>query len=252
MKPLIVANWKMNPSTLAEAKKLFDLVRKGIKNVKNSEVVICPPFVYLANLQLTTYNLKLGAQDCFWEGKGAFTGEISPSMLKNIGIKYVIIGHSERKKYQEETDEMINKKLKALLGAGLKPILCVGSKDRNQKKEFKEIKIQLKNALSGIKKPNPENIIITYEPVWAISTTKGRKIATSKKVKEGASFIRNILIELFDKNFVHKIKIIYGGSVDSKNVRGFLKEAQMAGVLVGAASLNPQEFIKAVKNASSP
>lgn len=255
MKPLIVANWKCNPITLREAEKLFDSIRKGIKNVKNSEVVICPPFVWLSNLLASkpyTLNPKLGAQDCFWEGKGAFTGEISPAMLKNLGVDYVIIGHSERRKYQKETDEMINKKLKALLGAGLKPILCVGSKDRNQKKEFKEIKIQLKNALSGIKKPNPKNIIITYEPVWAISTTEGRKIATSKKVKEGASFIRNILIKLFDKNFAHKIKIIYGGSVDSKNVREFLKEAQMAGVLVGAASLNPQEFIKAVKNASSP
>lgn len=250
MKSLVVANWKCNPTTLGEARRLFNPVEKGIKNIKNTEVVICPPFVYLANLQLITHSLQLGAQDCFWEEKGAFTGEISPKMLKNLGCQYVMIGHSERRRNLGETNEIVNKKLRAALDASLKPILCVGSKDRSREKEFKEIKIQLDKTLPGIKKPNPQNLIITYEPVWAISTTKGSKIAAPKEARDGANFIRKILTKLFDKNFAQRIRVIYGGSVDSKNVCSFIYEAKMDGVLVGAASLNPKEFIKIIKSVS--
>lgn len=173
-------------------------------------------------------------------------------MLKNLGCQYVILGHSERRRYLKETDEMVNKKLKAVLGIGLKPILCVGSKERNQKKEFREIKNQLKKVLSGIKKPELKSLVITYEPVWAISTTKGGRIATPKESREGANFIRKILIKLFDKNFAKRPRIIYGGSVDSKNVKSFIYEARMDGVLVGAASLNSKEFVKLVKKISKP
>ncbi len=255
MKYLIVASWKMNPTTLQGAKLLFNSVKKGIKNAcpersRRVEVVVCPPFPYLVEFFdrcRRIQQLKLGAQDCFWEEKGAYTGEVSPKMLKDLGVEYVIIGHSERRRYLKETDEMVSKKLRAVLDADLKPILCVGSKDKNQEKEFKEIKIQLERALLGIKKPNPQNLIITYEPVWAISTTKGSKIATPCEAKDGANFIRKILIKLFDKNFVQRIRIIYGGSVDSKNILGFIKEAQMDGALVGAASLRAEEFIAAVK-----
>ena len=244
MKPLIVANWKMNPQTLAEAKRLFNLVKKGVKNFKNAEVVICPPFVYLPTLKAN------GAQDCFWEEKGAFTGEISPLMLKNLGCKYVIIGHSERRRNLNETDEMVNRKLKAALKENLRPILCVGNKNRKREKEFKGIRIQMEKALLGIKKSDRKNLIITYDPVWAISTTKGREIATPIEAKEGAIFIRKILAKLFDKNFAQKIRIIYGGSVNSGNIRGFIKEAKMDGALVGAASLKPKEFVRTVKAAS--
>jgi len=123
MKPLIVANWKMNPTTLAEAKRLSDLIKKGIKRIRNVEVVICPPFIYLATSdKRQATKIKLGAQDCFWEEKGAFTGGISPKMLKNLGCEYVILGHSERRRYFSETDEMINKKIKVALKAKLKPI----------------------------------------------------------------------------------------------------------------------------------
>ena len=266
MKPLIVANWKCNPTTLKGAKLLFDLVKRGIKNVKNVEVVICPPFPFILNLKSEILgaqpkagrmrrvgcSLKLGAQDCFWEQSGAYTGEISPKMLKDLGCQYVIIGHSERRRNLKETDEMVNKKLKVALKAGLRAILCVGSTQREQEKEFKKIRIQVERALSGFKKSNLKNLIITYEPIWAISTTKGGKIATPREAREGADFIRKVLIKLFDKNSAQKIRIIYGGSVDSSNIRGFLKEAQMAGALVGAASLKPKEFVKTVKEASRP
>jgi triosephosphate isomerase len=247
VKLLVVANWKMNPNTLKEAKQLFNRVKTGIKNVKNVEVVICPPFPYILNLKSEILNLKFGAQDCFWQEKGAFTGEVSPAMLKDLEVEYVIVGHSERRRNLKETDEMVNKKLRAALMADLKPILCVGSEDRDQKKEFKKIKIQLERDLSEIKKSNLKNLIIAYEPAWAVSTTKGSTIATPKQVREGAFFIRKILTELFDKNSAKKIRIIYGGSVDSSNIQDFLKKAKMAGVLVGAASLKPNEFIRTIK-----
>lgn len=244
-KTLVVANWKMNPPTLAEAKKLFNLVKKGIKNAcpersRRVEVVICPPFVYLPVLKAN------GAQDCFWEERGAFTGEISPLMLKDLGVKYVIIGHSERRRNLNETDEMINKKLKAALKVGLRPILCVSSKKRGETAR-KEMEVQLKRALVRIKKSEIKNIIITYEPIWAISTTKGSVVATPRNTREGEVFIRKNLTKLFNKNTAKKVKIIYGGSVDSKSIQGFIKDAQMDGVLVGAASLKAKEFIAAVK-----
>ena len=252
MKPLIVANWKCNPPTLKEAKLLFERVEKGLKDIKDVEVVICPPFVYLPTLYVhhqvmnIKLNIKLGAQDCFWEQKGAFTGEVSPTMLKDLGCEYVIIGHSERRKYLNETDGMVNKKLKAALLVGLKPILCVGSKKRGEKGN-KEMKVQLERALAGIKKSELKNIIITYEPIWAISTTKGSIVATPENTKEGKIFLRRNLTKLFGKTIAQKVKIIYGGSVDSTNIEDFIKVAQMDGVLIGAASLRFDDFMAAVK-----
>ncbi|PJA84609.1 MAG: triose-phosphate isomerase [Candidatus Nealsonbacteria bacterium CG_4_9_14_3_um_filter_37_13] len=252
MKPLIVANWKCNPPTLKEAKLLFERVEKGLKDIKDVEVVICPPFVYLPTLYVhhqvmnIKLNIKLGAQDCFWEQKGAFTGEVSPTMLKDLGCEYVIIGHSERRKYLNETDGMVNKKLKAALLVGLKPILCVGSKKRGEK-GAKEMKAQLERALAGIKKSELKNIIITYEPIWAISTTKGSIVATPENTKEGKIFLRRNLTKLFGKTIAQKVKIIYGGSVDSTNIEDFIKVAQMDGVLIGAASLRFDDFMAAVK-----
>jgi len=257
MKYLIVANWKCNPPTLKEAEKLFSLIREGVKNIKNAEVIVCPPFIYIARIQNTgykiqdtRYKIRIGAQDCFWEnpptGGGAFTGEISPAMLKNLAVKYAIIGHSERRKYQKETDEMVNKKLKAALKAGLTPILCVGSKKRGEKGN-QEMKVQLESALTGIKRAELEKIVFTYEPVWAISTTKRSIVATPENTKGEAIFIRKILTKLFDKTIAQKARVIYGGSVDNTNIRDFIEKAQMDGVLIGAASLRPDDFIAAVK-----
>ncbi|HXK31905.1 MAG TPA: triose-phosphate isomerase [Candidatus Paceibacterota bacterium] len=240
---LIVANWKCNPKSLAEAKKLFNSVAKGVKNIKKAEVVICPPFLYIASLGS---GLKLGAQDCFCCG-GPFTGEISPLMLKSIGVKYVILGHSERREILKETDEIVNRKLKAVLRAGLKPILCVSSKSKNQKQEFKEIKKQLERALSGINKNEVKNLVVVYEPVWAISTTKGGKIATPKQAEQGAAFIRENLLKLFGKNLSQKLRILYGGSVNSRNIQEFVAADGINGALIGAASLNAKDFIESVR-----
>ncbi len=223
MKYLVVANWKMNPQTLVKAKKLFSIVKKGIGAVKGVEVVVCPPFVYLSKLS----GLTLGAQNCFWEDEGAFTGEISPFMLKDIGCKYVIIGHSERRRYFKETCAMANKKLKAVLANNLKPILCIDSIN------------QVKRGLKGISKKEIKKIVIAYEPIFAIGTGKACSISKAKKMNFS---IRKILEE--------EAAILYGGSVNSKNAKDFIEKAQFQGLLIGGASLNPKEFVKIIKKVS--
>ncbi|MDP3991060.1 MAG: triose-phosphate isomerase [Candidatus Nealsonbacteria bacterium] len=204
MKPLIVANWKCNPTTLKEAKLLFSRVKKA-------GGIICPPFVYLSVLRAN------GAQDCFWEEKGAFTGEISPLMLKNLGVKYVIIGHSERRKYFKETNEIIEKKLKAALKAGLKPILCI-------------------DKMSQIPK-NTKGLIIAYEPLFAIGTGQACSIQKAKRMRTAIKRAAGITVP-----------VLYGGSVNAQNAGEYVKLAGFQGLLVGGASLKPREFIDIIKN----
>lgn len=242
-KPLVVANWKCNPTTLDEAGRLFNSVKKGIRNIKNVQVVICPPFVYLTGIKHQRASIKLGAQDCFWEEKGAYTGEISPIMLKNMGCEYVIIGHSERRMISAETDNVINKKLKAAMKAKLKPILCIGEtkKERKERTTFKVLKKQLESALKGILNPKSltlNSLIVAYEPVWAIGTENPCLPTEAQKV---LSFLKKNL-----KN----TPIIYGGSVNSANAPRYIKEANFDGLLPGGASLIPKEFISLVKNVS--
>lgn len=198
MRPLIVANWKMNPATLKEAELLFDKVKK-------TQAVICPPFIYLSALKAN------GAQDVFWEEKGAFTGEISAVMLRDLGVKYVILGHSERRRYLKETDGMINKKIKAARRAGLKPILCV--ENIKQAKGWK-------------------NIIVAFEPVSAIGTGKPFSWQKAKKIRESLTRFKAVL---------------YGGSVNSKNAKDYIQKAGFQGLLVGSASLKTKEFAKILK-----
>lgn len=238
MRPLIVANWKCNPKSLAEAKKLFNVIKK-------TKAIICPPYPYLhmGNPKSEIRNSKLGAQDCFWEQEGAFTGEISPKMLKDLGCKYVIIGHSERRKYFNETDEMVNKKLLAAFEARLKPILCIGEKEGEEMDLV--VKNQLLKGLKNIGNIQMRDLIIAYEPVWAIGT--GNPCKPEDAIK-AASFIRNILTKLYNKKLAEETLIIYGGSVDSKIARDYIK-AGFDGLLVGGASLNAKEFRKIVKNA---
>jgi len=228
---LIVANWKMKPQSLVEAKKLFNLSKRGFDPVvrdrrfliKSLEVIICPPFVYLSHFTFQVSGFKLGAQNCFWKnpptGGGAYTGEISPLMLKNLGVEYVIIGHSERRKYFKETNEIIIKKIKAVLELKLKPILCV-------------------DKFSQIPK-NIENLIIAYEPLFAIGTGKA---CSWQKAKE----MRDKIEKILDKN----VKILYGGSVNSQNAESYIKQAGFNGLLVGGASLDAKEFIKIIKSIS--
>jgi len=248
MKPLIVANWKMNPKSLAEAKRLFNLVKKGVKNIKKAEVVICPPFLYILNLKSEILNLKLGSQDCFWEKEGAYTGEISPAMLKDAGCQYVIVGHSERRNYFAETDEMINKKLKAVIGAKMSPILCIGeSRKQREKGEAPEVlKKQIEVALEKVSSFKFQNskVCVAYEPIWAIGTGKPCDAEEAQKM---GLLIRKIISKIYNQTISKKIRILYGGSVNSKNAADYIKEACLQGLLVGGASLKAKEFVKIVK-----
>jgi len=233
MKPLIVANWKMNPVTEKEAENIFNGIRKGTKGT-SAEVVVCPPFVYLPLLK----GLKLGAQNVFYEEKGAFTGEISDIMLKDLGVEYIIIGHSERRKYFDETDEIINKKIKKALEVGFKIIFCIGetAEEKNAGKRNEVLERQIKIGLLGIE--NLENVSIAYEPVWAIGTGNNCGVG---ETKNSVDFIRGFVQP--------STRILYGGSVKSDNSGAYIKEAGANGLLVGGASLNEEEFVKIVKSA---
>ena len=217
-KTFIVANWKMNPLALEEAKQLFSAVEKGMGSLKNSEVVICPPFVYLSAFKPRVLELKLGAQNCYSQEKGAFTGEVSPNMLKDLGCEYVIIGHSERRKYQKESDELINEKINAALKAGLKPVLCID--------QVSQLEIDLKDV-------SYKEVAVAYEPLWAIGTGKACGIPEALDMNQKIK-------EVLGKDAI----VLYGGSVKSDNARGYIEEAGYNGLLVGGASLVPDEFFK--------
>jgi triosephosphate isomerase len=233
MKPLIAANWKLNPITKEEAKNIFTAIKVGKKGAK-SEVVVCPPFVYLPLLK----GSALGAQNVFYEDRGAFTGEISAGMLIDLRVKYVIIGHSERRKYFGETDETVNKKIKKALAAGLKVIFCIGetAEERDAGKKNEVLERQVKNGLAGVE--DIKDINIAYEPVWAIGNGNNCSV---EETKESINFIRK-----FVKS---KTRILYGGSVKSENSGAYIKDAGANGLLVGGASLSPEEFAKIVKSA---
>jgi len=234
MKNLIAANWKLNPTNQKGAEDIFEQIKKSVKNTAE-EVVVCPPFIFLPALK----GLALGAQNCFYEDTGAFTGEISPAMIKDLGVEYVIIGHSERRKYFGETDETVNKKIIKALAVGLKIIFCIGEteEERTAGKRNEVLQRQVQQGLKDV--VDIDNISVAYEPVWAIGTGNNCGVA---ETKESIDFIRQ---------FVKKdTRILYGGSVKSENSGDYIKEAGANGLLVGGASLNAEEFAKIVKSAS--
>ncbi|KKQ68074.1 MAG: Triosephosphate isomerase [Parcubacteria group bacterium GW2011_GWA2_38_27] len=253
MKNLIVANWKCNPTTLKEAKQLFDSIKKSAKNIKKSEVVLCPPFVFLKELSFfkkgSLVFFKLGAQNCFWEKFGAYTGEISLPMLRDLGCEYVIVGHSERRKYFGETNEIVNKKLKAIIDAKLTAILCVGEtqEQRNNGETEKVLKEQIIKAIKNIScsKFHVSNVCIAYEPVWAIGTNNPCDHEEAQKM---GLLIRKIISEIYSRPVSQKFRLIYGGSVKGDNAAGYIKEAGLNGLLVGGASLDPKEFLGTIKS----
>lgn len=230
MKSLIVANWKMNPVTIKEAEELFNSVKRGVKDIRNAETVICPPFIYLPLLK----GLTLGAQDCYWEEKGAYTGEVSVAMLKEMGCKYVIIGHSEKRKYFNETDEIVNRKVKTTLETGLIPIVCIGETEGEREMDKTEavLEKEIKQGLDGV---DVSKIVIAYEPIWAVGTGNPCDVEEAQRMKE-------IIQKMVSKDS----KILYGGSTKANNTEGYLKQAGFNGLLVGGASLDPKEFIKIV------
>lgn len=247
-KIFVIANWKMNPQSLDEAKKIFNSIKKGIKN-KKVKVVICPPFLFIPNLKPKS-PVELGAQDCFWKQKGAYTGEVSPQMLKNLRVKYIIVGHSERRKNFGEGEEIINKKIKAILEMNLCPVFCLGEtkEERDRGQTFKVLEKQLKEGLKGVNKTKVKNLILVYEPVWAISTTKDAMVCSTQDALDAILFLRKLISQAFNKKMGKIISILYGGSVDGENAKDFLKEKWINGALVGAASLDSKDFKKIIKS----
>ena len=247
-KKIIIANWKCNPTTLKKAKNLFLSIKKEAKNISKVEIIICAPFVFLGLLDKKEKKIKLGAQNCFFEKEGAFTGEISPLMLKDIGVNFVILGHSERRRYFKETDEEINKKINLCLKEKLSPILCIGEteKERKQDKTFKVLKKQIKIGLKGVSalKLQKSDFFVAYEPVWAIGTGN---FCNSQEAGKTAEFIRKFISSLYDEKTAKKIKILYGGSVNAKNAKDYLKDSRLDGLLIGGASLKAKEFKSIIK-----
>ena len=236
----------MNPLSLKEAEKLFSESVKGVSWVKKTEIVICPPFLYLEKLKKISRNITMGAQDVFWGDKGPFTGEVSGGMLYEIGVRYAILGHSERRALGEDSGD-INKKIKASLSAGLHPVLCVGESARDASHSyFNLVKTQLEECLVGISKNSISKMIIAYEPIWAISSTVNRHDATSGDCQEMSIFIRKVLSDRFGSD-AESVRVIYGGSVNEKDAEDFLKNGGVDGLLSGRASLNAKKFTEIVK-----
>lgn len=245
--PLIAGNWKMN-ANLNEAIVLVQTMRRELDEIANVDKVLCPPFISLATIRdlIKGSSIKLGAQNVYFEAKGAYTGEISPLMLADL-CEYVIIGHSERRQYFNENDEIVNKKIMAALRAGLKPILCVGEKlEENEAGKTKEVVItQLKGSLAGI--TNISGLSVAYEPVWAIGTGKA---ATGEQANETIGFIRRTISKLYDEGISQDLRILYGGSVTADNVDEFVEQSEIDGALVGGASLKADQFISIVRQTS--
>lgn len=242
-RPVIAANWKLN-KTVSEARDFAKAFLPSVKDIGDTDIVLAPPYTSLFALSelLKGSNVKLSAQDVFYEEKGAFTGEISPLMLRDVGCEYVIIGHSERRQYFHETDEIVNKKLRAAKHAGLTVIVCVGESlaEREAGRTYDVLNVQIKNSLGEVE---PKDIVVAYEPIWAIGT--GRT-ATVEQAQEAHSFIRSKLEELY-KNNADTVRVIYGGSVTPESIKALMSCPDVDGALVGGASLSPDSFEKITK-----
>jgi triosephosphate isomerase len=243
--PIIAGNWKMH-MTPSDAVNLVNELKPLVADT-DVEVVVIPPFVDLVDVKkaLDGSNIRLGAQNMHWEEKGAFTGEVSPLMLKEIGVEYVVIGHSERRQYFAETDETVNRKVKSALSHGLKPIVCVGEtlSQREDGKAFDVVREQTKKALDDVLKNDVTNVVIAYEPIWAIGTGK---TATSKDANDVIKVIRETIASIYDINTANEVRIQYGGSVKPDNAKELMSESDIDGALVGGASLKAQDFAKIV------
>jgi len=245
--PMIAGNWKMN-TTVSEAVELVNEMRPGLDEIANVDKVICPPFISLVTVRelIKGSSIKLGAQNLYFEAKGAYTGEISPLMLADL-CEFVIIGHSERRQDFNETGEIVNKKVRAALRAKLKPILCIGESLEENEAGRTEAVIagQLKSSLAGI--DFVAGLIIAYEPIWAIGTGKA---ATGRQANKTTGFIRQNIAQLYNEDLAQKMRILYGGSVTADNAAEFINQPEIDGALVGGASLKAPQFLSIVKQTS--
>jgi triosephosphate isomerase len=252
MRKLIIAgNWKMY-KTIPEAIELVNGLKRELYKLSdlNVEVVVCPPYTALTEVSevITDSDIKLGAQDAHWLDEGAYTGEVSCLMLKDAGCNFVIVGHSERRQFFAESNESVNKKVKACLAAGIKPIMCVGETlaEREKGLTFKVLDDHVQNGLQGIASQDAQGVIIAYEPVWAIGTGK---TATPQEAQEAQKYIRDLLAKIYNKDVAEVIRIQYGGSVKPENTFDLMRQPDIDGALVGGASLKLESFSEIIKKA---
>jgi triosephosphate isomerase len=248
MRKIVVANWKMNPSSLKEAQELLSQVKRVAKRTRGGvKVVVCPPFIYLG--ALGRGDIQLGAQDVFFERRGAFTGEVSPAMLGDIGATHVIVGHSERRRLGED-NVIVNRKIKAALMENLQVIFCIGEAVRDiHGRYFQFLEEQLLVGLKGVSRNALRNLLIAYEPIWAIGKSV-EDAAAPEDVHQMSIFIKKILVKRFGKSSALRVPILYGGSVESGNAEAILREGKADGFLVGHTSLDAKEFGEILATAS--
>lgn len=237
----------MNPTTLEEARKIFKSIKSTSEKLKSVNVVLCPPFVYIPILLNTRSEsvVSVGAQDVYFEDQGSFTGEVSPIMLKDLGVSHVIVGHSE-KRAKGDTDEMIAKKVQSVLEVGLNPILCVGEKERNEDGSHLEfLKAQIKNSLNKVSKKYIDKLIVAYEPVWAIGAKESMNPAN---IYEMSIFVRKVMADMYGHDEAVSTPVLYGGSVNFRNAQDIFIKGQIDGLLVGRESVNLAGFTELLKS----
>lgn len=244
---LVIANWKMNPVTISGAKDLFTQTKRTALKLKRTTVVVCPPAIYLSVFSgKSTQQFLLGAQNTFWIQHGSYTGEISPAMLQKLGVKYCIVGHSERRR-MGETNSDVSRKVAALLNEGIIPVICVGEESRDQSGVYLSVlEEQIIESLSGIPKSKIPRIILAYEPVWAIGK-KAEDAMSSQDVHQTVLFIRKIMARVYGRKVGMDLAVIYGGSVEPGNIEELFTSSGIAGVLVGHASLSPKMMDQMLK-----
>ena len=249
-KPIIGGNWKMNRGTSSQTVEMLKVLKPLVKKIDNVDIVIAPPFTALESaIDFTKKtNIKIGAQNMYFEESGAFTGEISPQFLVSLGCEYVILGHSERRNIFNESDELINKKLKKAIALGICPITCIGEQldEREAGKEKDVIRNQIEGSFKGISQEDFEKIVIAYEPVWAIGTGK---TATPEQAEEMHQYIREVINQKYDEKVSNSIRIQYGGSIKPSNARELFKQENIDGGLVGGASLQAESLYAIIKAA---
>jgi len=249
-KPIIAGNWKMY-KTVSEALAFVHELKRTVDGIKDVEVVVCPPFIALAQVAeaLRGTGIGVGAQDVYWVDEGAFTGEISPAMLKDAGCSYVIIGHSERRQFFGEIDDYVNRKVKAVLERGLTPIMCVGERIEERESGITEkiVRTQTEAGLAGLTADQAAGLVIAYEPVWAIGTGK---TASDTDAQQVIGFVRGLVNDLYGGDVAAKVRIQYGGSVKPQNTAGLMAQPDIDGALVGGASLDVDSFSSIVKAAA--
>jgi triosephosphate isomerase len=251
-KTIIAGNWKLY-KTISEGIELANGLKRELFKIsaEDIDIVVCPVFTALSEISevVADSNIFLGAQDSYWQDEGAFTGEVSVKMLKDAGCKYIIIGHSERRQFFSETNETVNKKIKAVLSHDLTPIVCVGEMlaEREAGNTFKVLDDHVKNGLAGFSAEEAQKMVIAYEPVWAIGTGK---TATPQQAQEAHQYIRGILAKLYNKDAANAVRIQYGGSVKPENIEELMRQPDVDGALVGGASLKVDSFAQIVMSAA--